>query len=155
MFMATSSSAYSFGFNTFKGCFLMGGIGVGGTALALSQSKIETKSSQALAISGITSCLIGVILSQDMEKKAEANAAISISLENEKLKNQAVGIMLELCIMKGECSPDGKPLNKKKVDTGASYYKVNESPNSKKDEESTNYIEEKSSNNVIKLNSGN
>jgi len=158
-FILSSIESYAIGFNTLKGCILMGGVGVGGTVLAINQAtKSEVKSNQALVVSGITSCLVGAIIGSDVEKKAEAEASISISLENDRLKNQALGIMLELCIMKGECTPDGNPIKKdvKKNDESDSSL-VNESPYSTKSNIDDNRLKLDSleSGKLIKLKSGN
>lgn len=87
----------------------MGGVGVGGTVVAASQSKAEIKNADVLAVSGVTSCLIGGFLAMDIAKKAEMEASQELRLKNEKLKHSVYNVMHDLCVMKRECGPDGIP----------------------------------------------
>lgn len=113
-----SASAMEF----LKGCLVMGGVGVGGTVMAASQSNADIKDSQILVVSGVTSCVIGGFLAMDIAKKAEMEASQELRIKNDKLKHSVYGVMHDLCVMKKECGPDGLPLPKtnKKVEDEAS-----------------------------------
>lgn len=105
-----STTAHAGAMDFLKGCLVMGGVGVGGTVLAASQSKADIKDSQVLVVAGVTSCLIGGFLAIDIVKKAEMEASQELRLKNEKLKHSVYSVMHDLCVMKKTCGADGLPL---------------------------------------------
>lgn len=99
-----------------KGCLVLGAAGVGGTAMAASASNVEMKNSQALVVAGISSCIVGALLSDDVSRRAEMKASEELEKENVKLKNNVYNIMHDLCVMKKTCGLNGLPIEKKDSD---------------------------------------
>ena len=94
-----------------KGCLVLGGVGIGGTMIAASTSKAEIKDTTALVFSGLTSCVIGGFLGQDIARKAQMEASAELALKNQTLKHRVYSVMHDLCVMKRQCGPDGLPLS--------------------------------------------
>ena len=92
-----------------KGCLILGGVGIGGTAIAISQSSATLANQQGLMVAGLTSCLIGGFLAGDIAKKAELTAGGDLTMENQKKKNQVYSVMHDLCVLKHKCPPSGIP----------------------------------------------
>lgn len=90
-----------------KGCLILGGAGVGGTVMAASSSNVSFKDSQPLVVAGITSCIIGGIISEDVSKRAEMKASAELLDQNARLKHHVYNVMHDLCVIKGTCGPDG------------------------------------------------
>lgn len=110
-----SQGAKADAFDFLKGCLVLGGVGVGGTAMAGSQSGTTIRDTQSLVVAGVTSCLIGGFISADIAKKAELTAGGELTMANTKLKDQVYSVMHDLCVMKHTCGPDGLPLPEKEA----------------------------------------
>ncbi len=108
LLISTQSKADALDFT--KGCMMMGTIGVGGTAVAISSSKTAAKDGTVVMVaSGIINCFIGGLLANDAVKKAEMEASQELAIKNSILKNRILGVMHDLCVMKRTCGPDGLP----------------------------------------------
>lgn len=90
-----------------KGCLIVGSMGIGGTVLGASVSKVNIESTGSLAVSGVLSCLAGGYLNGDLHKKAEISVKGELSIKNYRLKNSIYGVMHDLCVIKNTCGPDG------------------------------------------------
>lgn len=90
-----------------KGCLIVGGGGVGATYIALAQSRVDTKDQQPLLIAGMTSCIIGGFLANDVIRKAEMGVSENVALDNKRLFNQASSLHHDLCYLKGTCGANG------------------------------------------------
>jgi hypothetical protein len=109
-FLLVSSSAQAGVWDFMRGCIILGGVGIGGTALAASNSKVDIKDSQAYVVAGITSCVVGGFIAGEVVKKAEIEASAELSLKNVELRTRVYSVMHDLCVLKKTCGPDGLPL---------------------------------------------
>lgn len=101
-------------FDFMKGCVWMGGIGAGATSLATTMSGAKAVDSKALAVSALTSCLIGGFIVSDVYKAASVKASIELQAKNQKLKREVWNLQHSLCVMKRKCGPDGIPYEEKR-----------------------------------------
>lgn len=83
--------------------------------IASSVANVDYKDSQALLVAGMTSCIVGGFLSQDIDRRAEMRAEQELRERNVKLRHQVYSVMHDLCVMKEECGPDGLPYKKKNL----------------------------------------
>jgi hypothetical protein len=94
-------------FDFMKGCVWVGGLGAGGTSMAISSSGAKPKDSSAMAVGALASCLIGGFIVSDVFKKANVEASMELRTKNQQLRNQVWGVMHDLCVMKKTCGADG------------------------------------------------